>query len=111
MPLLVPFAEHSSFAFAPTASTVCADPKPLDPMIRGLSPGFSVTLGRDAAIAPELSAAIFDGGLPKNHGLERWVTLHDAPGVGAPVANGLRHGLAVTSAFLFGPLVQGQPLA
>jgi hypothetical protein len=81
--------------------------KPLDPMIRGLSPGFRVALGNDAAIAPELSAAIFDGGLPKNHGLEKWVTLQDAPGVGAPVANGLRHGLAVTSAFLFGPLVQG----
>jgi hypothetical protein len=78
--------------------------KPLDPMIRGLSPGFSVSLGTEAAVAPELSAAIFDGGLPKNHGLEKWVTLHDAPGVGAPVANALRHGLAVTSAFLFGPL-------
>src|SRR5882757_318724 len=62
--------------------------KPLDPMIRGLSPGFSVTLSKEAAVAPELSAAIFDGGLPKNHGLDKWVTLHDAPGVGAPVTNG-----------------------
>jgi hypothetical protein len=69
-----------------------------------------VVLTSEDAVAPDLSVAIFDGGLPNDHGLERWVTQHDAPGVGAPVATGQRHGLAVTSAFLFGPLTQGEPL-
>src|SRR3546814_20663215 len=56
-----------------------------------------------------MAVAIVDGGLPANHGLDQWVTLHDAPGVGRPIAAGQAHGLAVTSAFLFGPLVQGEP--
>jgi hypothetical protein len=70
-----------------------------------------VTLGDTDAVAPDLSVAIFDGGLPDGHGLEQWVTLHDAPGVGDPDAAGQRHGLAVTSAFLFGPLRQGEAVA
>lgn len=83
---------------------------PFDPITRSFGAQFPVSLGNEDAAAPELSVAIFDGGLPDNHGLDRWVTLHDAPGVGAPVPGGQRHGLAVTSAFLFGPLNQGQPL-
>lgn len=82
---------------------------PFDPMVRSAGATFPVQMPTAEAATSELSVAIFDGGLPKNHGLERWVTLHDAPGVGAPVASGLRHGLAVTSAFLFGPLTPGQP--
>lgn len=84
---------------------------PFDPVIRSIGRAFPVTLANDDAVAPDLSVAIFDGGLPDGHGLDRWVTLHDAPGVGAPVAKAQRHGLAVTSAFLFGPLAQGQPLS
>ncbi len=83
---------------------------PFDPVTRSFSLAFPVTLTTDEAVAPDLSVAIFDGGLPDNHGLERWVTLHDAPGVGAPVSTGQSHGLAVTSAFLFGPLTQGELL-
>jgi hypothetical protein len=80
-----------------------------DPLVRSISGSFPVTLPNEDAAAPDLSVAIFDGGLPDNHGLDRWVTLHDAPGVGAPDPKAQRHGLAVTSAFLFGPLAQGQP--
>jgi len=83
---------------------------PFDPVIRSIGPGFPVTVSDESAIAPDLSVAIFDGGLPDNHGLEKWVTVHDAPGVGAPNQAGQRHGLAVTSAFLFGPLIKGQAL-
>ncbi|MEA1649856.1 S8 family peptidase [Nitrospirillum sp. BR 11164] len=82
---------------------------PFDPMMRSIGSAFTVPLPADNAATADLSVAIFDGGLPANHGLDRWVTLHDAPGVGAPTADGQRHGLAVTSAFLFGPLTQGQP--
>lgn len=84
---------------------------PFDPITRTLGGAFPVVLATEAAAAPDLSIAIFDGGLPENHGLERWVTLHDAPGVGAPVAAAQNHGLAVTSAFLFGPLSEGEPAA
>lgn len=84
---------------------------PFDPHARSTGTQFAVKVPTEDAVAPDLSVAIFDGGLPDNHGLEQWVMLHDAPGVGAPVAMAQSHGLAVTSAFLFGPLNQGQPLA
>ncbi|KJS36242.1 MAG: hypothetical protein VR70_14305 [Rhodospirillaceae bacterium BRH_c57] len=82
---------------------------PFDPVTRSIGSAFPVQLPADDAVAADLTVAIFDGGLPANHGLDRWVTLHDAPGVGAAVASGQRHGLAVTSAFLFGPLTPDQP--
>lgn len=83
---------------------------PLDPLIRGAVPGFRVTLPDQDAAAPDLRVAILDGGLPDDHPLDRWVTSNAAPGVGAPIPNFQRHGLAVTSAFLFGPLQQGMDL-
>lgn len=84
---------------------------PFDPLIRSVGNAFPVGLPDEDAATADLSVAIFDGGLPQDHGLDRWVNLHDAPGVGAAIEAGQRHGLAVTSAFLFGPLAQGQPLA
>jgi hypothetical protein len=81
---------------------------PLDPMIRNLVPGFRVDLPTEDAIAPEVTAAIFDGGLPDGHGLEKWVSLREPPGIGTPIPAAQRHGLSVTSAFLFGPLEVGQ---
>ena len=84
---------------------------PFDPVTRSIGSAFPVTLSGEDAVAPDLSVAIFDGGLPDGHGLEKWVTLHDAPGVGAPNSAGQRHGLAVTSAFLFGPLKHGDPIS
>ena len=83
---------------------------PFDPVARSRGHSFPVSLSTEDAAAPDLSVAIFDGGLPENHGLDRWVTLHDAPGVGAPVPAAQGHGLAVTSAFLFGPLTQNEAL-
>ncbi len=84
---------------------------PFDPVTRSIGSAFPVTLSSEDAVAPDLSVAIFDGGLPDGHGLDEWVTLRDAPGVGAPTRAGQRHGLAVTSAFLFGPLTQGEAVA
>lgn len=83
---------------------------PFDPFPRSFGREFPVTLASDEAAAPDLSVAIFDGGLPDSHGLDKWVNLHDAPGVGAPLPEAQKHGLAVTSAFLFGPLTEGQPV-
>ena len=84
---------------------------PFDPVARSFGQAFPIQLTDEDASAPDLSVAIFDGGLPEDHGLDKWVTLHDAPGVGAPVKAAQKHGLAVTSAFLFGPLMQGEPLS
>lgn len=81
---------------------------PFEPVLRVAGAAFPVNLSADAALAPDLSVAIFDGGLPPDHGLDRWVTAYDAPGVGAPLSAAQVHGLQVTSAFLFGPLAQGQ---
>ena len=80
---------------------------PFDPVVRSLGGTFPVNIANEDATAPDLAVAIFDGGLPDNHGLDKWVTLHDAPGVGSPVEAAQQHGLAVTSAFLFGPLSRG----
>lgn len=81
---------------------------PFDPPMRATAAGFTVSLPAGPAAAPDLSVAIFDGGLPTQHGLGQWVELHDAPGVGAAIPGGQQHGLGVTSAFLFGPLVEGE---
>lgn len=81
---------------------------PFEPAMRVTGPTFPVTVGTEPALAPDLSVAIFDGGLPVGHGLDHWVTAQDAPGVGAPLPEALEHGLMVTSAFLFGPLTAGE---
>lgn len=63
-----------------------------------------VTLPDLPPLDSELRVATFDGGLPAGHKLDRWVTAHDAPGVGRATEEFMQHGLAVTSALLFGPL-------
>ncbi len=83
---------------------------PFDPPMRVTGAAFRVALPEVNAAAPDLSVAIFDGGLPAGHGLDRWVTLHDAPGVGGPISGALTHGMRVTSAFLFGPASETAPL-
>jgi hypothetical protein len=55
-------------------------------------------------VDPKLRSVIFDGGLPDGHPLTRWATPIDAPGVGPAHDELLRHGVGVTSAFLFGHL-------
>lgn len=71
---------------------------------------FPVKLPTAPPVSAEPLVAIFDGGLPKGHGLDQWVTGHDAPGVSSPVLEYQRHGMAVTSAVLFGPLEEDQAL-
>lgn len=81
---------------------------PLDPIVRSLGPSFRVDLPTGPAAAPELKVAIFDGGLPSDHGLDLWVNRMTASGVGNPIPSAQAHGLAVTSAFLFGSLEPGR---
>jgi hypothetical protein len=84
----------------------------LRPTIRGTS--FSNTptqLPDENALTASQSVAIFDGGLPPDSNLRRWITPFDAPGVGPAVAEYLQHGHDVSSAFLFGSITASQPIS
>lgn len=67
-------------------------------------PGQRLILPSEGPVDVSIRAAIFDGGLPSNHPLTAWATPIDATGVGNPAPECLEHGVAVTSAFLFGHL-------
>ena len=82
------------------------------PQLRGVRPamrGSAITVGcqlpTEQPVSPEPKVAIMDGGLPTSHPIAPWLRTYtkldpnaaDDPGV-------LDHGLAVTSAFLFGPI-------
>jgi Subtilase family len=84
------------------------------PRLRPLTPTGTLRRSRVAATPVNLPdedaqdessrVVIFDGGVPIDHGLRRWVTCIDPPGIGPVVDEFLEHGVAVTSALLFGPL-------
>lgn len=63
-----------------------------------------VSLPADGPLDPRLRIAVFDGGLPALPDLSTWVHLRDCDGVGPPIGECVEHGLAVTSALLFGSL-------
>lgn len=79
---------------------------------RPLQRATGVTLGCSLPPEQPLSSrpkvAILDGGLPNDHLLEKWIgsyTALDSKANDDP--DGIIHGLAVTSAFLFGPITPG----
>lgn len=82
------------------------------PILRGMQPlarASTVSVGchlpAEQPLSSEPRVAILDGGLPQHHSIAPWLRSYrlldpnaqDDPG-------GLEHGLAVTSAFLFGPI-------
>lgn len=72
-------------------------------MARSLA--FAPPFPQSPAVDQDIRSVIFDGGFTP--GLLPWVNASDAPGV--PItASSLPHGLAVTSAFLFGALDENQ---
>src|SRR6202011_4516173 len=70
--------------------------------------GFPVELPDAAAMNPDVRCASFVGGLPPANPVAKWARPLDAVGVGAATRHFQGHGLAVTSALLFGPLEAGQ---
>jgi len=77
--------------------------RPMPSIIRGT--GIPFTLPDKEAVAPsDVRVAIFDGGLPGNPDMRRWVEYHEPTGIDTANSNFCDHGLAVTGAFLFGPL-------
>lgn len=83
--------------------------RPFRPGIIRSAAGFPVALPPGGPIAPGTRAAIFDGGIPAAVDLAPWVKVIEPKGIGRPVPGFQEHGLAVTTAFLFGPLLNGVP--
>jgi len=79
--------------------------RPIDPEIMRFTSTFELSLPSREAMNKQVRAAIFDGGMPSGVGLDKWVTPIDPPGIGKTTINKLSHGLYVTSAFLFGNII------
>ncbi|HFD33281.1 MAG TPA: S8 family peptidase [Gammaproteobacteria bacterium] len=82
------------------------------PKLRGLRPALrtsGISVGCDLPVEQPLSSepkvAILDGGLPEEHPIATWLGAYRELDPGADAdSEGTEHGLAVTSAFLFGPI-------
>lgn len=61
-------------------------------------------------ISTETRIAIFDGGIPDNHPFTKWVYHYEFPNMRPATQNLLTHGVAVTSAALFGHINPRVPL-
>ena len=72
--------------------------------------GFDVELPEDAPLDPSMRVAVFDGGIADDSVLNPWVRPKTFNETGAPIADLMDHGQAVTGALLFGPLKEDAPL-
>ena len=73
-----------------------------------LSKSFPIVLPKQGPLDAAIKVAVFDGGQPDIPQFSKWVHRIDAANLAAPIANGLKHGLSVSSALLFGPLRPGK---
>ncbi|HLH93959.1 MAG TPA: S8 family peptidase [Xanthobacteraceae bacterium] len=88
------------------------------PGLRILRPSFrssrvpmgTLQLPPQGPLDPKIRVAIFDGGLPKGHPIRRWAKAVEPPGIGNPLDDFQKHGVGVTSAFLFGHIDPAKPL-
>ncbi|WOI52980.1 S8 family peptidase [Parvularcula sp. LCG005] len=84
----------------------------LRPTIR--SPGLptaAVELPTESPVSLDTKVAIFDGGVPENHPITAWVTPYELDGMEPASDELLEHGVAVTSAALFGHINPKTPLS
>ena len=83
--------------------------RPLRPSVLRVAPAADVKLPTDGPFDASFRAVVFDGGIPRavRSRLAPWVSLIEPSGIGAAVPEYEAHGLAVTSAVLFGPLDGG----
>lgn len=61
-----------------------------------------ITLPDVEPIDKGVQVAIFDGGIPRDHPICKWARSYETNGLADPSDDLLEHGVAVTSAFLFG---------
>ena len=88
------------------------------PMLRILRPSFrssrvpmeAIELPTKGPLDPKIRVAIFDGGIPKGHPITKWVKPIEPAGIGEPWEEFQKHGVGVTSAFLFGHIDPTKPL-
>ncbi len=87
--------------------------RPLQPLIRSTAKTrpFAIALPKEVPLDNQLRAAIFDGGLPAQTALKPFAVRFEPTGIGAAVDDYLDHGIAVTSAALFGPLERDEPVS
>ncbi|MGR3436382.1 MAG: S8 family peptidase [Shimia sp.] len=71
---------------------------------------FAVTLEHDTPVSDRARVAVLDGGVPHDHPFGALVNAREPVTIGAPTAEGLAHGMQVTSAALFGPIEEGEAL-
>lgn len=71
---------------------------------------FSINIQHTAPVSDRVRVAILDGGLPDNHPFGSLVNSRTPALIGPPLPAGVLHGTQVTSAALFGPLEDGEPL-
>lgn len=69
---------------------------------------FQVVLPELGPLSNDTKAVVFDGGLPESVDLKKWVRYIEPKGIGKPVPTLVEHGLAVTSALLFGSILDGE---
>jgi hypothetical protein len=83
----------------------------LRPTIRSSGiPSTRPTLPTEPAVSEATRVAIFDGGVPEGHPLTEWVTPYEIEGMQPATAELYEHGVAVTSAALFGHIDPKQPI-
>ena len=83
----------------------------LRPIIRSseaLAP--SPNLPSELPVSSDTRIAIFDGGIPENHPITQWVTPYELPGTLPASEDFLEHGVAVSSAALFGHIDPKGPI-
>lgn len=77
----------------------------LSPIVRGNAVSAAAVLPRKEVVDATARVAILDGGLPEEHALEPWIDSYITMNTGSANSPAYEaHGLAVVSAFLFGPM-------
>lgn len=84
----------------------------LRPMIRSTGiPSILPTLPEEPPVSKEVRVATFDGGVPDDHPISKWATPYEFSEMSPATSKLHRHGVAVTSAFLFGHISPNKSIA
>ena len=83
----------------------------LNPIFRSSAIQISVPqFPNDSPVSRDVRVAVFDGGIPENHPITNWVTPYKFPNMEPATSELESHGVAVTSALLFGHIESEQPI-
>ncbi len=105
--LLAPFSEFSFLRVVRDMPTLRAF-RPAMRVVTSAKP-FPCILPAEEAQDKSIRVVVFDGGLPPKSGLDHWSKRKKHKNLGKAIPECTAHGLAVTSALLFGSLKDGIP--